>query len=50
VQTNIDNGNFAKARDEFYERRTRVALRYTIEDVHPAIITPAQKKIKLESA
>jgi hypothetical protein len=46
----IKNNIFAKARDEFYERRPRVALRYTIDDIEDSLMTAAQKSLKIENA
>jgi len=39
VQENIDKDNYAKARDEFYTARERVALRYSIDDIEPSLIS-----------
>lgn len=50
IQWGIERWVFARARDEFYERRPRVALRYTIDDIEPTLMSEAQKKLKIENA
>lgn len=50
IQWGIERWVFARARDEFYERRPRIALRYTIDDIEPALMSEAQKKLKIENA
>lgn len=50
VQENIDKDNYAKARDEFYTARERVALRYSIDDIEPSLISEWQKALKIDNA
>lgn len=50
IKEMINNGDFVKARNEFYESRQRVALRYTIDDIDPSLMSENQKRIKLDHA
>lgn len=46
----ITTDAYLKARNEFYERRPRIALRYTIDDIDTSLVSEKQKAQKIENA
>lgn len=50
VQKMIDNWTFDKARSEFYNARQFVALKYTIDDISPLIMSDEDKQAKIHTA